>query len=616
MAEIHNAVAPVAPAPLRKVFPAQTADTQSKPGQNTPAAAPPVTSPFSSPNVTPSLVRANLVPAVVPAALTPTDPAAAVKTTLASAPVAGHPILSVVASLLSLAGLNTPAAPRNPLQGLVWGLFRRVETGLGVVPLAGTPTVGPPDPKTGAVSVTLGVTEPAGLPLTYTVTTAPTDGTVTADGPGEYTYTPNADARLAAGSSTTPLTDTFTVTATDGLAATAQTIVVPVRPERPPVAAGATVTTDKNTATTIDVLANDTDADADTITIASITQPTHGSTAVAGNSVIYTPTAGYSGPDSFTYQATDGTTQSNAATVTITVVADTGTGQVVSAPVSVAGGFDSLVFSPDGHAVLVTDGVGVGGNPNTTVTVQDATDGTGSHSVTTGGQFGSLQFSDTGDTALLTTNTIDRNTGAITGTFVSVISTATGGQVGDGVTLTGQSAHPPMVIANTGGPDVGVVFTQSGPALSSTTVTTVDLSTGNKLDSQVLNAPLSAVQYDPSTKTAYVITSVAASGPTAASTSVAIVGGDGQITPVTIPGGTFVSLTPDSDHLHAGIITNTSTGKTTLTTIDTDGTTIATVTINGAYDSVQYNADGSRTYLVAQTPTDHSPTTTLAIIDT
>ena len=52
--------------------------------------------------------------------------------------------------------------------------------------------------------------------------------------------------------------------------------------------------------------------------------PSHGTLGAINqgrSKVTYTPTAGYSGPDSFTYRATDGTATSPAATVSITVVA-------------------------------------------------------------------------------------------------------------------------------------------------------------------------------------------------------------------------------------------------------------------------------------------------------
>ncbi|WP_026012120.1 Ig-like domain-containing protein, partial [Singulisphaera acidiphila] len=50
--------------------------------------------------------------------------------------------------------------------------------------------------------------------------------------------------------------------------------------------------------------------------------PTHGTLTLNSNgSFTYVPTAGFIGTDTFTYQAFDGTTLSNIATVTITVLA-------------------------------------------------------------------------------------------------------------------------------------------------------------------------------------------------------------------------------------------------------------------------------------------------------
>ena len=72
------------------------------------------------------------------------------------------------------------------------------------------------------------------------------------------------------------------------------------------------------------VLANDTDADNNTLTVASprpVTGPAHGTlTLNANGSFTYTPAANYNGPDSFTYKANDGVTDSAAAaTVSLTV---------------------------------------------------------------------------------------------------------------------------------------------------------------------------------------------------------------------------------------------------------------------------------------------------------
>jgi VCBS repeat-containing protein len=137
--------------------------------------------------------------------------------------------VGLLAGVVSVFGLNTPTAPTNPVGALAWGLFRNIATGVGLSPVAGTPTVGVPDTMTGVVSGTLGFTEPAGQPLTYAVTSNPTQGSVTVTSTGAYTYTPATTARLAA-ATTAAVVDTFTVTATDGLAATNEAVTVPVSP--------------------------------------------------------------------------------------------------------------------------------------------------------------------------------------------------------------------------------------------------------------------------------------------------------------------------------------------------------------------------------------------------
>ena len=70
------------------------------------------------------------------------------------------------------------------------------------------------------------------------------------------------------------------------------------------------------------VLDGDNDPEGDPLSAAVVTGPSHGTlTLNANGSFTYTPAAGYDGTDSFTYRANDGTLNSNAATVTITVTA-------------------------------------------------------------------------------------------------------------------------------------------------------------------------------------------------------------------------------------------------------------------------------------------------------
>jgi subtilisin len=90
-----------------------------------------------------------------------------------------------------------------------------------------------------------------------------------------------------------------------------------------PVANDDTGSTQKDISVTTNVLANDTDADGDPLTVTNLTQPSHGTVVLnADQTVTYTPAAGYTGADAYTYTANDGTVDGNVATVTISV-ADT-----------------------------------------------------------------------------------------------------------------------------------------------------------------------------------------------------------------------------------------------------------------------------------------------------
>jgi hypothetical protein len=82
-------------------------------------------------------------------------------------------------------------------------------------PVAGTPTVGTPGAGTGAVTGSALFTEPLGLGLAYSTGGSSTGGgTVSVDAAtGAFTYTPTADQRRTATSSTT---DTFTIIAKAG----------------------------------------------------------------------------------------------------------------------------------------------------------------------------------------------------------------------------------------------------------------------------------------------------------------------------------------------------------------------------------------------------------------
>ena len=89
----------------------------------------------------------------------------------------------------------------------------------------------------------------------------------------------------------------------------------------PPVATDDSLTTTEDAGpAAVNVLANDTDADGNALTITSITDPPHGTAAIgAGGNVSYTPDAGYNGHDAFDYAISDGAGGTDSGSVAVTV---------------------------------------------------------------------------------------------------------------------------------------------------------------------------------------------------------------------------------------------------------------------------------------------------------
>lgn len=95
------------------------------------------------------------------------------------------------------------------------------------------------------------------------------------------------------------------------------TVTVGADANRAPVPQNQSVTTVLNTAVPITLSATDPNGDA--MTYAVVAPPTHGSLSGTAPNLTYTPTGGYTGPDSFTFKANDGRVDSAVATVTIDV---------------------------------------------------------------------------------------------------------------------------------------------------------------------------------------------------------------------------------------------------------------------------------------------------------
>ena len=89
-----------------------------------------------------------------------------------------------------------------------------------------------------------------------------------------------------------------------------------------PTAGNDAATTREDTQVVVRVLANDRDVDGDALTTSVVTGPVNGTvTHNADGSFTYAPKANFNGTDTFTYRVSDGTFDSNPATVTVTVTA-------------------------------------------------------------------------------------------------------------------------------------------------------------------------------------------------------------------------------------------------------------------------------------------------------
>jgi len=192
-----------------------------------------------------------------------------------------------------------------------------------------------------------------GNSLSVKLVTGPKNGSAVRNADGTFSYTANSGFTG---------TDTFTYKANDGeLDSNVATVTITVVANKVPLAFNDKITTAEDTAVTMNLVANDTDADGDRLTAKVVTGPAHGKlTQNADGTWTFVANKDWYGTDTFTYKANDGIADSNLATVSITVnpVNDAPLAQNASFQLqkdgSVKINFSALISDVDGDALSLT----------------------------------------------------------------------------------------------------------------------------------------------------------------------------------------------------------------------------------------------------------------------
>ncbi len=206
-------------------------------------------------------------------------------------------------------------------------------------------------------------------------TTAHTNGSLTASSSaGVYAY---------GGTATTGIFPTNTFSASNYWV---DVVFNPNGPNQPPVANADSLTITQNGPATImasTLLANDTDANSNPLTVTGVSGATNGTVSfnAASNTVTFTPTTGYTGPASFNYAISDGQGGTASAAVNLAVaanqipvaVADSGYTTIQNTAVTIAGS-TLLANDTDGNGdPLIISGVTSLSNGNGTASFNAAT---------------------------------------------------------------------------------------------------------------------------------------------------------------------------------------------------------------------------------------------------
>lgn len=165
-------------------------------------------------------------------------------------------------------------------------------------------------------------TDPDGDLLSITSIVGPM-GQVTINSDSTLSYSPDGKFNNLISGQTATDTFSYTISDNQGGTATATIAITISGSDVPPLVVGDTVSTPFQTPVSIPVTLNDNASTAITAVEVQST-PQHGTVTIAGLAFVYTPEAGFSGGDSFTYIAIAGAARSQAATVSITVAPKAG----------------------------------------------------------------------------------------------------------------------------------------------------------------------------------------------------------------------------------------------------------------------------------------------------
>jgi VCBS repeat-containing protein len=157
-------------------------------------------------------------------------------------------------------------------------------------------------------------TDLEGNDLTAQLVNEPSNGTLSLETDGSFTYTPDAGFSGV---------DIFTYTASDGEFGSVEATVTITVINRPPTVNDRSYNVAPDIALNVappGILAGANDPDGDPLTAQLVRGPRHGVLTVNPNgSFTYTPLSGYVGADDFIFRVSDGNLSSNPATVRLTI---------------------------------------------------------------------------------------------------------------------------------------------------------------------------------------------------------------------------------------------------------------------------------------------------------